>query len=243
MLKTLGLYMILMKQVFSRPPKRKLLWRQLIDEIDRMGRDSLVIVAIISIFMGAAATLQLQYNTDSPFIPKYMIGFVARKTIIMEFAPTIVSLLLAGKIGSRMASEIGTMKVSEQIDALEVMGINAPNHIILPKIVATMIFNPILIMVSITVALFGGYFVCINSGMNTYEFIYGLQAFPAPQDINISMAKTVCNAFIIASVSSFYGYHTEGGAIEVGQSSTKATVNSCILIIICNLVLTKLLLR
>lgn len=244
MIATLGQYVLLMRQAFTRTGKKQLFWREVINEIYRLGLDSILIVAIVSVFMGAALTIQLRYNTDSPFIPAYYIGFVARKAILLEFSPTILSLILAGKVGSRIASEIGTMRVTEQIDALEVMGVNSANYLIMPKVIACMLFHPVLIMISIIMSIGGGLLICILTGiMSSYDYIYGLQAYPASMDVFYAMIKTVVYAFLISSISSYYGYYTKGGALEVGQSSTKAVVNSSINIIIFNLILTQILLK
>ncbi|MDR2906522.1 MAG: ABC transporter permease [Bacteroidales bacterium] len=243
MLKTIGQYFLFHKDVFSRPPRRKLFWRQVFSEIWRMGMDSLPIVVLLSVFMGAALTIQLNFNTDSPWLPLYTIGFIARQTIILEFSPTIISLILAGKVGSRISSEIGTMRVTEQIDALEVMGINPANYLVLPKVIACMFFHPILIMLSIGFAILGGYFAGVTLGMmSSYEFIYGLQFDFHTFDLFYALFKTVVFAYLITTISAFYGYFTQGGALEVGRASTKAVVQSSIMIIAFNLVVTQLML-
>ncbi|MBO8432807.1 MAG: ABC transporter permease [Bacteroidetes bacterium] len=242
MISTIGRYFLLMAKVFSPPGKRKLFWKQVVEEIHQLGFDSIPIVSLVSIFVGAAITIQLQINMDSPWIPIYAVGFATRKAIVMELAPTIIGLILAGKIGSHIASQLGTMRVTEQIDAIEVMGLNSASYLILPKIIACLIFNPILIMLSIVAALFGGWAVGISiGGMSSYEFIYGLQSFPHNFDLVYAIIKTIVFAFFISSISSFYGYSVQGGAIEVGKASTKAVVNSSIAIILSNLVLTQLL--
>ena len=147
-LEDIGNYLLLMKRVFARPEKASVFRKQTITEIESLGLDSLGIVIIISVFMGAVAAIQTAFNIDSPLIPKWTVGYVARQSIILEFSPTIVSLILAGKVGSRISSEIGTMRVTEQIDALEIMGINSANYLILPKVIASLIINPVLIIIS-----------------------------------------------------------------------------------------------
>ncbi len=232
-----------MRVVFSRPEKKSIYYRQVLVEMDNLGIDSLGIVAIISVFMGAVVAIQMAFNVDSPLIPLYTIGFATRQSVILEFSPTIVSLILAGKIGSRIASEIGTMRVTEQIDALEIMGVNSATYLILPKIVAAMIINPILIVISIFLAIFGGWLACVLTGLvASQEFIYGIRAFFQAYDIIYALIKTVVFAFIITSVSGYHGYNTKGGALAVGTSSTKAVVDSSIAIIVFNLVLTQILL-
>ncbi|MCK9616578.1 MAG: ABC transporter permease [Lentimicrobiaceae bacterium] len=232
-----------MRQVFQKPEKKRIYYKQLLVEIDHLGIDSVWIVAIISVFMGAVLTLQTAFNIDNPMIPLYTIGYATRQSVILEFSPTIVSLLLAGKVGSRIASEIGTMRVTEQIDALEIMGINPASFLIMPKIAASMFINPILIMLSMVLAITGGWAAGALSGMvSTYEFVYGVQAFFHSYDIIYALIKTVVFAFLIASISGYCGFITRGGALEVGDASTKGVVRSSIMIIIFNLILTKLLL-
>jgi len=212
-------------------------------EIESLGFGSLGIVAIISIFMGAVITIQSAVGFESPWIPLYAVGLATRDSIILEFSPTIVSLILAGKVGSNIASEIGTMRVTEQIDALEIMGINSSAYLILPKIVAAIFINPFLIIISMFLGLFGGWFFGILTGaVTSYEFIYGIQYTFKPYNVTYALIKTGVFAFIITSVSSYHGYYTEGGALEVGRSSTKAVVYSTIVILIFNLLLTQLLL-
>ncbi len=238
-----GRYLILMQQVFRKPEKRSIYRKQILLEMDNIGLDSLGIVAIISIFMGAVVTIQMAFNVDSPLIPLYTIGFATRKSVILEFSPTIVSLILAGKVGSRIASEIGTMRVTEQIDALEIMGINPASFLILPKIIASVIIYPFLILVSMILAITGGWLSGTLTGMlATNDYVAGLQFQFNMYDITYAMIKTVVFAFLTASVSGYYGFYTSGGALEVGHSSTKAVVNSSIMIILFNLILTQLLL-
>lgn len=239
----IGRFWLLIKRVFSKPEKLSIYSRQMFHEIDSLGIGSLGIVAIISVFMGAVITIQSAFGFESPWIPLYAVGLASRDSIILEFSPTIVSLILAGKVGSNIASEIGTMRVSEQIDALEIMGINSSAYLILPKIIAAMIINPFLIIISMFLGLFGGWFFGIMTGVVTsYEFIYGIQYMFKPYNVTYALIKTVVFAFIITSVSSYHGYFTEGGALEVGKSSTKAVVYSSIIILIFNFILTQLLL-
>lgn len=212
-------------------------------EMENLGMDSLGIVAIISVFMGAVLAIQMAFNIDTPLIPSYTIGYVTRQSVELEFAPTIISLILAGKVGSRIASEIGTMRVTEQIDALEIMGINPATFLILPKIVASMIINPFLIMMSMILAVGGGWLAGIFTGLfPSAEYIYGIQSFFHMYDLFYAIVKTVVFAFIIASVSAYNGYYTQGGALEVGEASTNGVVYSSIAIIFMNLILTQLLL-
>lgn len=240
---TIGLYLILMKRVISLPQKGKIFRVQLFQEYQHVGIESLGIVAIISLFMGAVVSIQTAFNIDSPLIPLSMVAFTTRQSVFLEFSPTVISLILAGKVGSRIASEIGTMRVTEQIDALEIMGVNSANYLIMPKLLACITFNPILIIISMFLGILGGLFAMMATGLvTTHDYIHGLRAYFEIFPIFYALIKTVVFAFIIASVSGFFGYQTNGGALEVGQSSTKAVVWSSILIILFNLILTQLLL-
>jgi phospholipid/cholesterol/gamma-HCH transport system permease protein len=242
-LRHLGQYLLLMIQVFKKPEKKSIYLKRILFEIDKLGLDSIGIVAFISVFMGAVLTIQMAFNIDSPLVPIYTIGFATRKSIILEFAPTIVSLILAGKVGSRIAGEIGTMRVTEQIDALEIMGINPATYLIFPKIIASVIFNPFLILMSMALAMIGGWLSGLLSGLvGTYEYVYGLQFSFQVYDVTYAMIKTIVFAFLITSISGYFGYYTKGGALEVGESSTRAVVVSSVNIIIFNLLLTNLLL-
>lgn len=194
-------------------------------------------------FMGAVITIQTAYNIDSPFIPIYAVGLATRDSIILEFSPTIISLILAGKVGSNIASEIGTMRVTEQIDALEIMGINSASYLVLPKIIAALIINPFLILISMFLGIFGGWmFGVIAGSVTTTEYEIGIQYAFKIFYIVYALIKTIFFAFIITSISAFFGYHTKGGALEVGSSSTKAVVVSSIFILVLNYILTQMLL-
>jgi phospholipid/cholesterol/gamma-HCH transport system permease protein len=243
MIRHFGSYLQLMLQVFRRPDKSRVFWKQLFVEFQNLGIDSLGIVAIISIFMGAVVALQTAFNIDSPLIPAYTVGFTTRQSIILEFSPTVISLILAGKVGSRIASEIGTMRVTEQIDALQIMGVNSANFLIFPKAMAAMIFNPVLIVLSMFLGILGGWLACITTGMiSSEDFIMGIRFWFDPFTITYALIKTVVFAFLIVTVSAYHGYSIKGGALDVGTASTKAVVYSSILIIIFNLILTQLLL-
>ncbi len=240
---TIGLYVLLMQKVFSRPQKGRIFWHQLMDEINSLGLESLGIVAFISAFMGAVVAIQTAYNISSPLIPMSMVGFTVRQSVILEFSPTVISLILAGKVGSRIASEIGTMRVTEQIDALEIMGVNSANYLIFPKIVASVLINPVLIVFSMWMGILGGWLAMVASGLvSTNDFVSGIRIDFQGYTIFYAITKTIFFAYIISSISGFYGYITNGGALEVGQASTKAVVFSSVTIILFNLVLTQLLL-
>ncbi len=239
----IGNYVLLMRRVFARPQKGRIFWNQLISEINSLGLESLGIVAFISAFMGAVVSIQTAYNITSPLMPMSLVGFTVRQSVILEFSPTVISLILAGKVGSRIASEIGTMRVTEQIDALEIMGVNSANYLIFPKIVASLLINPVLIVFSMWMGILGGWLAMIATGLvTTNDYVQGIRLDFLGYTIFYAITKTVFFAFIISSVSGFYGYITQGGALEVGQASTKAVVYSSVIIILFNLVLTQLLL-
>lgn len=243
LLTSFGKYLILIRLIFSKPEKGSVFRKQILIEIDNIGIASLGIVTIISVFMGAVVAMQTAANIDSPLMPIWAVGFTTRQSIILEFSPTIVSLILAGKVGSLIASEIGTMRVTEQIDALEIMGINAGSYLILPKIIAAMIIFPILVIISMFLGIFGGWMAVALTGIVTvHNYLYGIQIYFEPYHVTYALIKTVCFAFLITSVSGFHGYFTQGGALEVGKASTKAVVYSSITVILANLILTQLLL-
>ena len=243
MISRFGSYLFLMIKVFRKPDKWKVYNKQLIKEIYSLGIESLGITAVISVFMGAVVSIQTAYNIDNPLIPLTMVGFTVRQSVILEFSPTIISLILAGKVGSRIASEIGTMRVTEQIDALDIMGVNSANFLIFPKVSAAMIINPILIIISMGFGLLGGYFVAIFTNLfSTQDYLVGLKSWFEAYTIFYALIKTVVFAILITSISGFEGYVVKGGAVEVGAASTRAVVWSSIMIILFNLILTQLLL-
>lgn len=242
-LSAFGSYWVLIGKVFSRPEKAAVYYRQTIKELISLGVRSVGIVIIISFFMGAVITLQTAYNTENPIYPTYLIGLGCRDSVLLEFSSTIIALILAGKVGSSIASEIGTMRVTEQIDALELMGVNSASYLILPKIIATLLFNPFLTLISITVGIFGGWIAGTSAGVITsQDYIYGIQYAFIPYYITYAIIKTLIFAFIIASVSAFQGYYVEGGSLEVGRASTKAVVYSSVVVLLFNVILTQLLL-
>lgn len=243
LLQHIGKYFILLTHVFSKPEKLKIYYKETIKEIDKLGINSIWIVVIISFFMGAVITMQTAYNTENPIYPKYLIGLTARDTLLLEFSSTIVALILAGKIGSNIASEIGTMRVTEQIDALEIMGVNSASFLILPKVVATIFFSPFLCLLSMFIGIMGGWIAGIATGvMTSQDYIYGIQYAFIPYYIVYALIKSAFFAFLITSISSYHGYYSYGGSLEVGQSSTKAVVHSSISILLFNVILTQLLL-
>ena len=238
-----GNYILLYKKVFSKPEKPAVYYKQTMHEMVYLGLNSVGIITIISFFMGAVITLQTAYNTENPIYPTYLIGLGCRDSILLEFSSTITALILAGKVGSNIASEIGTMRVTEQIDALETMGVNSASYLILPKVIATLLFNPVLTLISISVGIFGGWIAGTSAGViSSQDFIYGIQYAFIPYYVTYAIIKTLFFAFIITTVSAFQGYFVEGGSLEVGRASTKAVVYSSIIVLLFNVILTQLLL-
>lgn len=238
-----GKYLLFMKDAFSKPEKFRIFRERLMQEMYSIGVGSLGIVAIISLFIGAVTTVQTAYQLVSGLVSRTIIGTIVSESTILELAPTITSLVLAGKIGSSIAGEIGTMRVTEQIDALEIMGINSANFLVLPKVVASMIMIPMLIIISIFLGISGGLLAGKFSGiLPVEEFMKGARSTFQGYTVFFALTKAVTFAYIITSVSAFQGYFTHGGALEVGQSSTKAVVYSAVLILFADYVLAQLML-
>ncbi len=239
----IGKYYVMLTQVFKRPQKGRVFYDALIKEIEELGVKSMGIIMFISFFIGGVIALQTALNLDSAFIPKSLIGFAAKRSIILEFAPTFCSIILAGKVGSYITSSIGTMRVTEQIDALEVMGINSLNHLVLPKVIATVFFYPFLITLGMCLGIFGGWLAGVLSGLfSGVNYIEGLQTDFDPFLITYALTKTLVFAFLIATVPSYHGYYVKGGSIAVGKASTQSVVWTTILIVIANYFLTQMLL-
>lgn len=239
----IGSYFLLMRRTLTRPEKHGVLYRQIMREVEKVGINSFPIVVVISLFVGAVITIQTNFNIENPLLPKYLVGVTVRDSLLLEFSSTMVALILAGKVGSSIASELGMMRITEQIDALDVMGINAASFLILPKMVAAVFFFPILCLLSIIVGLFGGYLSCALANiMPPSDYIYGIQYAFYPYYISYALTKMVFYAVIITSVSAYLGFYVKGGAVEVGKASTKAVVQSSILILLANLILTRTIL-
>lgn len=239
----IGRYFILMGKVFSRPEKVSIYRRRILYEMEAIGIDSIGLTAIISVFIGAVITLQMCINLESPFIPQSLIGYATRETMILEFSSTVVALILSGKVGSAIASEIGTMRITEQIDALEIMGVNSASYLILPKIVAAVIFFPLLTVLSIGIGILGGYLIAFATGiMIPANYVEGILMDFRPYSITYSLIKSSVFAYIITSISAFYGYYAKGNSLEVGKASTRAVVVGSVVIMIFNLILTQILL-
>jgi len=232
----------MVREVFKKPTKWRIMKSLIFKEIDELIFSSLGIIIFISFFIGAVVAIQTALNLNNPLIPKNLIGFATRQSVILEFAPTFVSIIMAGKVGSYITSSIGTMRVTEQIDALEVMGVNSLNYLVFPKIIA-MLFYPFAIAISMYVGIFGGFVAGVFGGfLTSTDFIVGLQSDFVPFQIAYAFIKTLIFAFIIATIPAFHGFYMKGGALEVGKASTTAFVWTSVMIIILNYILTQLLL-
>lgn len=238
-----GRYLLMLKGMFSKPENGKMYWKEFMHQCAEIGIGSLGIVVIISIFMGAVSALQTAYQLTTPLIPKSTIAQIVRDTVILEFAPTLVCIVLAGVVGSKIASELGNMRVSEQIDALEIMGINTKAYLVMPKIAASLVVIPMLVVVSAALGIWGGRLAGTLSGvLSKTEFDRGLLEAFVPYNAIFALTKAYTFAFLISSVSSFFGYNVEGGALEIGRASTKSVVASCVLILFADYLLASLLL-
>lgn len=241
-LKQIGKYFLMLVELFRNPTKWSAMRTLIFKEIDDLIIGSLGIVAFISFFVGGVVSIQTALNLTNPLIPKYLIGFATRQSVILEFAPTFISIIMAGKVGSFITSSIGTMRVTEQIDALEVMGVNSLNYLVFPKIIALMLY-PFLIGLSMFLGVFGGWIAGVYGGFTTSEeFIIGIQEDFIPFHIAYAFIKTIFFAFILATIPSFHGYYMKGGALEVGKASTVSFVWTSVIIILTNYILTQLLL-
>jgi phospholipid/cholesterol/gamma-HCH transport system permease protein len=238
-----GRYILLLRLSFRKPEKFSVYWAEVMREMVSQGVGSLGIIAIISLFIGAVAAIQVAFQLVSPLVPREIVGSISRDSTILEFSPTISALVLAGRIGSSIASQIGTMRVTEQIDALEIMGVNTPGFLISPKIIAGVSMIPLLVIISVVLGLSGGYIACLVSrDIAPTDFITGLQNGFNSVIVTVCAVKSIAFGFIITSVCSYFGFYTTGGALEVGQSATKGVVFSCIWILFADLVISSLLL-
>ncbi len=237
-----GEYLILMKRTFARPERFRMFFKQYLKELEKLGVDSIGIVLLISFFIGAVITIQIKINIESPWMPRWTVGYVTREILLLEFSSAIMCLILAGKVGSNIASELGTMRVTQQIDALEIMGINSANYLISPKILSMVTMIPILVSFSIFAGIIGAFSTSWFGGiMSATDLEYGLQYAFVERFIWISYIKSFFFAFIIASVSAYFGYSVQGGSIAVGQASTNAVVASSVFILFSDLILNLLL--
>ncbi len=242
-MKRLGKYILFLGTLFVRRERFRTYLSLFVDESIKIGNNSLFIVVIVSVFIGAVTAVQTAINLISPLIPNYIISLVVRDSTILELAPTVTAIVLAGKVGSNIAGELGTMRITEQIDALEIMGINSASYLVLPKVAAAVFTYPLLVMLAMGLAIGGGYVASVVGQITTpEEYIYGIQYEFIPFYVTYALVKAVVFAFLIASISAFQGYYTSGGALEVGQASTKAVTNSCIAVLLADYVLTNVML-
>ncbi|MGV3561172.1 MlaE family ABC transporter permease [Larkinella arboricola] len=239
----LGRYFIFLGSLFRNREKFGVYTKLVLDECIQIGINSVFIVSIVSTFIGAVTCVQTAYNMVSPFVPTYIISLIVRDMTVLELAPTITCVVLSGKVGSNIASGLGTMRITEQIDALEVMGINSSSYLILPKVLASMITFPMLVILSGFLSIYGGYIAgTLAKLITSEEYIYGLRSDFNPFNITFALIKSIVFAFLISTISSFKGYYTSGGALEVGQASTAAVTNSCIAVLAADFLLAQLLL-
>ena len=243
MFHSLGKYLLLLRLSFRKPEKFSVYWAEVMREMTSQGVGSLGIICIISVFIGAVATIQVAFQLNSPLVPQSIAGSISRDSTILEFSPTISALVLAGRVGSSIASQIGTMRVTEQIDALEIMGVNAPGYLISPKIISGLSMIPLLTVISVALGLSGGYLACIVTGdISASDYIAGLRDGFNPIIVTVCAVKSIAFGFIITSVCSYFGFYTSGGALEVGQSATKGVVFSCIWILFADLIISSTIL-
>jgi phospholipid/cholesterol/gamma-HCH transport system permease protein len=238
-----GRYLIMLKGMFTKPESIKLYWKEFMHQCSEIGIRSLGIVGIISIFMGAVSAVQAAYQIVNPFISKIIIAQIVRDTVILEFAPTLICVVLAGVVGSKIASELGNMRVSEQIDALEIMGINTKSFLILPKIVASMVTIPLLVIISMVLGIIGGRLTIAASGViPTSLYDIGLKTDFTSYNVFFAMVKAYTFAFIISSIPAYFGYYVNGGSLEIGRNSTKSVVVSCVVILLADYILASIFL-
>jgi phospholipid/cholesterol/gamma-HCH transport system permease protein len=242
-LESFGKYALLMRRVFSRPEKKRIYYPLITEEMMKIGVQSVGIVALLAFFMGAVVALQTASNIESGWIPKWTVGYTTKQTMIYEFSSTIVALVLAGKVGSNIASEIGTMRISEQIDALDIMGVNSASYLILPKLIAALFILPFLVLLAMFIGIGAGALIAVLTNIvSLTDFIYGIQYDFQIYGVIYSLIKTLFFAFILTTIPAFHGYYAYGGALEVGKSSTKGVVYSMVAVMVANYILTQLLL-
>jgi phospholipid/cholesterol/gamma-HCH transport system permease protein len=243
MIKEIGKYFMFLGNLFTNRETFKTYYKLVLEECISIGLGSLFLVALVSTFMGAVTTVQTAYNMVSDFIPDYVISQVVREMIVLELAPTIIAVIYAGKVGSSMAGGLGTMRITEQIDALEVMGINSISYLVLPKIIASIMMYPLLVIIAGVCGMLGGYLAGTLTGIITpTDYVYGLRSSYNEFTVIFALIKSVVFAFLVASISSYKGYYTQGGALEVGVSTTQAVTTSVIAVLIADYLLAQLLL-
>ena len=237
-----GRYVMLLRSAISRPEKFSMYWKETMRQMDDIGIGSIIIVSIIAIFIGAVTAVQFAYQLDGTLVPRWYIGYIVRDSTIIELAPTISCLVLAGKVGSNIAAEIGGMRQKEHIDAMEIMGVNTASYLILPKVIAGLVMIPILVCLAAFISILGGYLSSVVGGLITHEeYLRGLRSFFSDQNVLMMVIKSLVFAFILTTVSAYQGYYVKGGSIELGQASTQAVVYSDILILLADYVIALLL--
>ncbi len=242
-MKEIGKYFIFLGNLFVNREPFRTYYRLTIEECMLIGLNSIMLFTLVSTFMGAVTTVQTSFNLVKPYIPKYVVSQVVREMTVLELAPTIMAIIFAGKVGSSMAGNLGTMRITEQVDALEVMGINSTSYLVMPKIIASLLMYPLLVILAVVAGLLGGYLVANFSSIITpTDYIYGLRSSFNEFTITFALIKSFVFAFLVSSISCFKGYYTTGGALEVGQSSTQAVTTSVIAILIADYLLAQLLL-
>ena len=240
---SIGRYFLFLKLVFRKPEKFRIFWRQFINEADKLILSSILLVGVISLFIGGVLVIQTASNLENPIIDKMYIGYMVRESLILEFCSTMVALILAGKMGSNISSEIGSMRITEQIDAMEMMGVNSAGFLVLPKVVATTLLSPLLMLFSLALGLIGGYIVVETTQIiPTASYMTGIKAFYNGFFVFYSCFKMSLFCFMISSIAAFNGYYAKGGSLGVGKSSTKAIVTTSILILLSDLIVTELML-
>ena len=240
---SIGSYMLFMKMVFKRPEKRKIFWRQFIIEADKLILSSVLLVGVISLFIGGVLVIQTASNLENPIIDKMYIGYMVRESLILEFCSTMIALILSGKMGSNISSEIGSMRITEQIDAMDMMGVNSAGFLVLPKVTAATLLSPLLMLLSLILGLIGGWIVVqVTNIIPPASYITGIKAFYNGFYIFYSGFKIALFCFLISTIAAFHGYYAKGGSLGVGRSSTKAIVVTSILILLSDLVVTQLML-
>ena len=243
MLDKFGDYCMFMWRVIAIPDKIKVSFKRYLDEISKLGIDSIPLIIIVSLFIGSLCTILIKLNISNPLLPRYTVGLTTREIILLEFSSTILCLILSGKIGSNIASEIGTMRATEQIDALDIMGINSANFLAMPKILALITILPFLVIICMATSLFGGWLICIITGIVEPDtFIFGIQSLFIPWYVWFALIMSLVFAFLMSTIACYYGYTVKGGSVEVGKASTDTVVMSNIMILVADVILTLLLL-
>lgn len=238
-----GKYFLMLTIIFRMPEKISVFRKRMFEEIELIGINSIPLVALMSAFIGGVISLQTASNMTNPLLPSYTVGYITQSSTILEFSPTIISLILAGKVGSNIASEIGTMRVTEQIDALEIMGVNSLNFLVFPKVIAAVLFFPVLVIFSMGLSLAGGWIALVLSNLSSTDtYVYGIRYYFEMGNVWYALTKCIVFGFIIITISSYYGYYVKGGSLEVGRSSTQAVVSSSVAILIANFLLTQMIL-